>query len=129
MFHCYNFASRSPILYGKACNHVGQATNLYSHEGHKCNCQDHTGLLKTINIFKNLLRSISFKTIPNAPFTFQVVRPMVRSFTKSRNRLPGPPHFIRVVHTKVSVICGYRLLAKCPCPLATVNSPYDTESI
>ena len=40
--------------------------------------------------------------------------------------LPRSPHCIQVVHTIGSVICGYRHLVKCPCPLTTIEDSYAT---
>ena len=50
-----------------------------------------------------------------APFTLQAVCPVVTGDPQWRNRLPGRPHFNRVVHTTGGEISSYRHLAKHPC--------------
>ena len=39
-------------------------------------------------------------------FTLQVVHPVVRRFYSAKETPPRSPHFVQVVHTTGSVICG-----------------------
>ena len=56
----------------------------------------------------------------NAPFTLQAVCPTATGVNRWWNCLPGHP-----IPTG-TVTCGYRHLAKCPCPATTPRNLYAT---
>ena len=56
----------------------------------------------------------------NAPFSLQAVSPAAKKFYLALEPPPRSPHFIRALNS-IGSVCGYRLLAKCSCPLTTTS--------